>query len=35
MGVMMETFSFALQASLVNNAATSFTSSVNTLIKTQ
>ena len=34
-GVMMETYSFALEAGLVNNAATTFTSSVNTLIKTQ
>lgn len=34
-GIAMETYSFALQAGLVNNAATTFTSSVNTLIKTQ
>jgi hypothetical protein len=35
MGMMMQTYSFALEASLVSNAATTFTSSVNTLIKTQ
>jgi len=35
MGVMMQTYSFALEATLVSNAATTFTSSVNTLIKTQ
>ena len=35
MGVMMQTYSFALEATLVNSAATTFTSSVNTLIKTQ
>lgn len=35
MGVMMQTYSFALEASLVSNAATTFTGSVNTLIKTQ
>lgn len=33
--VMMETYDFALQASSVSHAATTFTSSVNTLIKTQ
>ena len=35
LGVMMQTYSFALEATLVSNAATTFTSSVNTLIKTQ
>ena len=35
MGVMMQTYSFALEATLVTNAATTFTSSINTLIKTQ
>lgn len=35
MGVMMQTYSFALEATLVSNAATTFTGSVNTLIKTQ
>jgi hypothetical protein len=35
MGLMMQTYSFALEATLVSNAATTFTSSVNTLIKTQ
>jgi hypothetical protein len=35
MGIMMQTYSFALEATLVSNAATTFTSSVNTLIKTQ
>lgn len=35
MGVVMQTYSFALEATLVTNAATTFTSSVNTLIKTQ
>ena len=35
MGVMMQTYSFALEATLVSNAATTFTSSINTLIKTQ
>lgn len=35
MGVMMQTYDFALEATLVTNAATTFTSSVNTLIKTQ
>lgn len=35
LGVMMETFNFALQAESVSRAATTFTSSINTLIKTQ
>ncbi len=35
MGMMMQTYSFALEATLVTNAATTFTSSINTLIKTQ
>ena len=35
MGLMMQTYSFALEATLVTNAATTFTSSINTLIKTQ
>lgn len=35
MGMMMQTYSFALEATMVSNAATTFTSSVNTLIKTQ
>jgi hypothetical protein len=35
LGPMMQTYSFALEATLVTNAATTFTSSVNTLIKTQ
>lgn len=35
LGVMMQTYSFALEATVVTNAATTFTSSVNTLIKTQ
>jgi hypothetical protein len=35
LGMMMQTYSFALEATLVTNAATTFTSSVNTLIKTQ
>ena len=35
MGVMMQTYSFALEAQLVTNAATTFTSSINTLVKTQ
>lgn len=35
MGIMMQTYSFALEATLVSNAATTFTGSVNTLIKTQ
>jgi hypothetical protein len=35
MALMMQTYSFALEATLVSNAATTFTSSVNTLIKTQ
>lgn len=35
MGVMMQTYSFALEATLVSNAASTFTGSVNTLIKTQ
>ena len=35
MGVMMQTYSFALEATLVSNAATTFTGSINTLIKTQ
>lgn len=35
LGIIMETYSFALEASLVTNAATTFTSSINTLIKTQ
>ena len=34
-GLMMQTYSFALEATLVSNAATTFTNSVNTLIKTQ
>jgi hypothetical protein len=33
--VMMQTYSFAVEAQLVTNAATTFTSSINTLIKTQ
>jgi hypothetical protein len=33
--VIMQTYDFALDATLVTNAATTFTSSVNTLIKTQ
>ena len=35
MSVMMQTYSFAVEAQLVTNAATTFTSSINTLIKTQ
>jgi hypothetical protein len=35
LGLMMQTYSFALEATLVSNAATTFTSSINTLIKTQ
>jgi len=35
LALMMQTYSFALEATLVSNAATTFTSSVNTLIKTQ
>lgn len=35
LGLMMETYSFALEAEAVSRAATTFTSSVNTLIKTQ
>ena len=35
MGVMMQTYSFALEATLISNAATTFTGSINTLIKTQ
>jgi hypothetical protein len=35
LGLMMQTYSFALEATLVTNAATTFTSSINTLIKTQ
>lgn len=35
MGLMMQTYSFALEATMVTNAATTFTSSINTLIKTQ
>jgi hypothetical protein len=35
LGMMMQTYSFALEATLVSNAATTFTGSVNTLIKTQ
>lgn len=35
LGVMMEVFDFAIQSELVSRAATTFTSSVNTLIKTQ
>ena len=34
-GLMMQTYSFALEATLVGNAATTFTNSINTLIKTQ
>jgi hypothetical protein len=34
-GLMMQTYSFALEATLVGNAATTFTNSVNTLMKTQ
>jgi len=35
LGLMMETYSFSLEATLVTNAATTFTSSINTLVKTQ
>jgi hypothetical protein len=35
MGIMMQTYNFALEAALVSNAASTFTGSVNTLIKTQ
>lgn len=35
LGVMLQTYDFAIEASIVSRAATTFTSSVNTLIKTQ
>jgi hypothetical protein len=35
MGMMMQTYNFAVESQLVTNAATTFTSSINTLIKTQ
>lgn len=35
MGVMLETYEFAIEAEIVSRAATTLTSSVNTLIKTQ
>lgn len=35
LGVLLEVFDFAVQSELVSRAATTFTSSVNTLIKTQ
>lgn len=35
LGVMLETFDFAMQTEMVTRAATTFTSSVNTLIKAQ
>jgi hypothetical protein len=35
LGMMMQTYSFSLEATLVTNAATTFTSSINTLVKTQ
>jgi hypothetical protein len=35
LGVMMQTYDFAMQAEMISRAATAFTSSINTLVKTQ